>query len=507
MASPEDGYRICAGSASSAEAIRAVSPQPLSLAWLAGYLWRNLRTALPLALGDQLALWIGLRTTIALVDLSTASQSQLAGSVHVWMAIGMTLIFAVGRLYPAVGMTFRAELHRSTFLLVLLFGIAVATSAIEGAPRGEVVALAFSGTICLSLVGPARYLVRRICRSFQWWAQPVLIFGDGEAARELYRRMSSRPESGLTPVGVLGDWHGHWDRTPSNDEAELFLGPPAAAVEVLRRRRIDRSIVIVPPGGAGEGSGLLAHAEPFFPHITVVPESDCATRLIVGGERRLDRGMACEVGSRLLSPFPNFVKRVIDLFFVATVGLLLAPLVLVIAPVIYLASPGPIFFAQVRIGRDGRRFRVWKFRTMLPDAESRLEEYLQHHPQLREQWEIEHKLDRDPRVIPWVGTFLRKSSLDELPQLWNVLKGEMTLVGPRPLPEYHLKLFDEWFCRYRERVTPGITGLWQIESRNDGRPEMFIKWDSDYIRRWSLWRDIKILWKTLAVVMRGTGAS
>lgn len=186
-------------------------------------------------------------------------------------------------------------------------------------------------------------------------------------------------------------------------------------------------------------------------------------------------------------------------------GLMVAPLMLVIAAAIKCCSRGPIFFSQERFGRDGRPFKIWKFRTMVADAEEVLHDYLEHHPDLREQWERERKLANDPRIIPWLGQFLRKSSLDELPQLWNVLVGDMSLVGPRPLPQYHLDQFDEGFCRYRAQVTPGITGLWQVASRTSSYPEMIIKCDSYYIHNWNLWLDLQILLRTTTAVLSGNG--
>jgi lipopolysaccharide/colanic/teichoic acid biosynthesis glycosyltransferase len=200
------------------------------------------------------------------------------------------------------------------------------------------------------------------------------------------------------------------------------------------------------------------------------------------------------------------VKRLIDVAVVITGGMLVAPLLLLIAAAIRCISSGPILYGQERIGLGGRPFLVWKFRTMVVDAETVLNDYLQRHPDLQQEWEKDRKLKNDPRVIPWIGRFMRKSSLDELPQLWNVLVGNMSLVGPRPLPQYHLDQFDEEFRRYRERITPGITGMWQITGRCSGDPEMFVKWDAYYIRNWSLWLDLWILCRTPKVVFSGNGA-
>ena len=135
-----------------------------------------------------------------------------------------------------------------------------------------------------------------------------------------------------------------------------------------------------------------------------------------------------------------------------------------------------------------------------------MQDYLLHNPSAREEWRRYCKLKQDPRVLPVVGAFLRRTSLDELPQLWNVLKGEMTLVGPRPFPEYHLQKFPEEFRRLRRSVVPGLTGLWQVSYRSDGDLQVQMELDREYIENWSVWLDLKILAKTAYVVLTGKGA-
>ena len=172
-----------------------------------------------------------------------------------------------------------------------------------------------------------------------------------------------------------------------------------------------------------------------------------------------------------------------------------------------LSSPGPVLYGQERIGLAGKPFRIWKFRTMHQDAEELLESYLESHPELKAEWERDTKLRSDPRVVPYVGTFLRRSSLDEIPQLINVVKGEMSLVGPRPLPPYHLDKFDEPFQAYRATVLPGITGVWQVYCRGEGNLETYVQSDDYYISNWSPRLDFHLLLRTVWIVLSGRGAS
>ena len=155
---------------------------------------------------------------------------------------------------------------------------------------------------------------------------------------------------------------------------------------------------------------------------------------------------------------------------------------------------------------DGQRIAVPKIRTMRRDAETRLEQHLDANPGLRQEWEANYKLKSDPRLIPIVGRCFRRFSIDELPQLWTVLKGDMSLIGPRPFPDYHMKHFSQTFLNLRRRVRPGITGLWQITVRSAGDISEQESYDSYYIRNWSAWLDLYILTRTIAAVASGRGA-
>ncbi|HEX7778858.1 MAG TPA: sugar transferase, partial [Vicinamibacterales bacterium] len=185
---------------------------------------------------------------------------------------------------------------------------------------------------------------------------------------------------------------------------------------------------------------------------------------------------------------------------------LLTPVIFFAAVVVSLLDGGPAFFFQDRTGLDGRRVGVPKIRTMRLDAERRLEDYLRANPDLRDEWHERYKLKRDPRLLPVVGALFRRFSIDELPQLWAVVAGDMSLVGPRPFPDYHIERFSPEFRELRQRVRPGITGLWQIAVRSEGGIEEQQAYDSYYIRNWSVWLDLYILSRTLAAVLSGRGA-
>ena len=193
-------------------------------------------------------------------------------------------------------------------------------------------------------------------------------------------------------------------------------------------------------------------------------------------------------------------KRVIDVVSILAAGLLVLPIIAVMALVVMLDGHNP-FYSQKRIGHGGRVFRMWKMRTMVPNAKAKLEAYLEKNPDARLEWDATQKLKNDPRVTR-VGRILRKTSLDELPQLFNVLIGDMSLVGPRPMM---IEQKDLYHGKGYYNVRPGITGLWQVSDRNDCTFHERVLFDDAYDQDLSLKMDLSILWRTVGVVIRGTG--
>lgn len=183
---------------------------------------------------------------------------------------------------------------------------------------------------------------------------------------------------------------------------------------------------------------------------------------------------------------------------------LFAPLMAVVAWLIWRRDGRPIFFGHYRVGRDGQMFKCWKFRSMVLNSAEMLAELLKNDPAARAEWDRDQKLTNDPRITP-VGAFLRKTSLDELPQLFNVLKGEMRLVGPRPITLAELDRYGEARWHYLNAM-PGMTGLWQVSGRSDTTYEERVELDRDYVEQRSLWSDAVILVKTIAVVLGKGGA-
>ncbi len=212
---------------------------------------------------------------------------------------------------------------------------------------------------------------------------------------------------------------------------------------------------------------------------------------------------------RLNMPFlrfvPRFCKRGLDLLIVVPGLIALAPAFAALAIAIKWRSPGPVFYASNRVGQHGRHFKMWKFRSMMIDADDVLKQKLASDPAARKEWDRDSKLKDDPRIIAGVGHMLRRWSLDELPQLWNVLTGEMSLVGPRPVPPDEIVRYQSHYYEYTQ-MWPGITGLWQVSGRNDTTFETRLFLVHHYAANWSLWLDAWILVKTPLTVLTRRGA-
>jgi exopolysaccharide production protein ExoY len=214
-------------------------------------------------------------------------------------------------------------------------------------------------------------------------------------------------------------------------------------------------------------------------------------------------GVNRQLGKRP-SQFELAAVRILDIAIASCALVFLGPLLLVVAGLVYLVDPGPVFFAHRRLGQNGRPFPCFKFRTMVVDAEQRLKQLLMTSNEAREEWARDFKLRRDPRITP-IGNFLRKSSIDELPQLINVLRGEMSIVGPRPIVEGEIERYGRYYAHY-SAVKPGLTGLWQVSGRNDVSYRRRVALDVSYARNKSLGLDLRILVMTVPAVLLAKGS-
>ncbi len=240
-----------------------------------------------------------------------------------------------------------------------------------------------------------------------------------------------------------------------------------------------------------------------FSNVIVVPDLAGFSSLWVEA-RDLNGLLGLQIHQRLLAIGSRTIKRAVDLGVVLAGSVVALPIAIIIAAAVKLTSRGPVLYRQTRLGRDGQSFAAWKFRSMVDNANAALEACLSRDAGLRREWQQFQKLRDDPRITS-VGRFLRRTSLDELPQLWNVFLGEMSLVGPRPILQEEIPRYGESYVLYK-KVSPGLTGLWQVSGRNRLSYEERVNLDLYYIRNWSPWLDLYILARTVSAVLFARGA-
>jgi Undecaprenyl-phosphate galactose phosphotransferase WbaP len=308
-----------------------------------------------------------------------------------------------------------------------------------------------------------------------------------------------QPELGLKPVAIIDE---------DGEGLSFYMGVPVMSSEELATSvsasyQFPYAVVAMPGEPNSRFLSLIERYRLHFSHILMIPHVLDFSSLGVN-TKNVGEMLGLEVCQQALIPQRQWPKRLLDLALTIIGGLCILPLIGVIVLWIRVDSPGPVFYGHQRVGQGGREFRAWKFRSMVPNADQVLHRYLDEHPHLRREWERNQKLRDDPRVTR-VGRLLRRTSLDELPQLWNVLKGEMSLVGPRPIVRDEIPKYGDHFPSYSV-VRGGLTGLWQISGRNDTSYRERVRFDVFYVRNWSVWLDLYILFRTIETVLLRKGA-
>ncbi len=415
-------------------------------------------------------------------------------------------VFAFSGLYPGIGSSptdeFRIVLRASTIGFFILISISFFSRADLMISR-IVIGLAWMLTIFL--VPASRRIVRGYCAKRPWWGIATIIIGEQDAGVRMLDLLKGHQRLGLRPVALLLDANGAKDEDSLQAlvPEDVMVGSISQAKTIGMLYPGSYALIAMPTSGAESVRKVVTEHVVGFRNVLIIPDLFGLRSLSVSA-KDICGVLTLKLDQRLVLFWPKLCKRTFDLAVSLSVALLLSPLLLLLAVMVRLSSKGPIFYGQPRIGKNQRVFRVWKFRSMRMDADAILRSHLDADPALRAEWLRDHKLKRDPRVTR-LGSLLRKSSLDELPQLWNVISGDMSLVGPRPIVEAEIKKYGDTFGQYR-LVPPGVTGLWQVSGRNNTTYELRTRIDDYYVRNWSLSLDIYILLRTVKTILLSEGA-
>ncbi len=462
-----------------------------------------LKVSLPLWVADMISIITASALGLLFATLCGLQVNHPVAFVSFIAAVYSASLFSAG-LYPGLGLHPARELRmmfRSTAFtgVSMVFGLALLTN--WGSPY--VLAIAVGGL--LQLV--AMPLLRGAAKS--WMLRkgigiPVAFLGEKSSVERVYRDMKRFGNPMLQAAGRFSDGDAddeyEFDSEPSQQSIPL-LGSADDLIPVSHSKGINWLMVVgdAATGYLDKNPSIISS----FPEVIV---SRASRSQVCAGSSVVNYGLASGIRleeSRLL-PWARFVKRIVDIIISTTTLAILSPLFIAIAACIRISSPGPIFFGSKRVGIGGNVMKAWKFRSMVPNANKVLDDYLNEHPELQEEWDCAHKLKNDPRIT-WIGRIIRKTSLDELPQLWNVLVGDMSLVGPRPMLVDEIERYGDTYREYL-MAKPGITGLWQVSGRNQTSYEERLEYVEFYVRHWSPWMDLYILIRTMRTVLFCEGA-
>lgn len=414
-------------------------------------------------------------------------------NVAVWVGLR-----ALMGLYPGYGFGQVEELRRQTFALLTTVAITM-TFAFASNVADHISRLVLFGWVLGLLVAAPfiRGFAKWAMMKAGLWGKPVVIFGAGEAGTRILEVLRREWQFGLNPVGVFDNRYLAGEPDTSGGDRLADLG------SLAREHGSDTAIFAMPDERREHLARFVGLAGTSFRSTVVIPDLGGITNSATMA-RDLAGTFGVEIQHNLLNPWAQRLKRALDLVATLTIVLLALPLLLVLCVLVKAESRGPVFYKDLRMGRDGKLFPCLKFRTMVPDAEALLQRMLDEDPEMKAEYLEFHKLRRDPRITR-VGRLLRKTSLDELPQIWNVLRGEMSLVGPRPYLPRESEDIGETQGEIL-RVTPGITGPWQVAGRSNTTFTERVRMDVQYVHDWSVWLDVILLVRTVRCLLSDRSA-
>jgi len=411
------------------------------------------------------------------------------------------VIFQILGLYPGISLAPSEELRRLFLGSAISFGWIVFSRFIENGNVWNVVntAFAFSVVFAAPVLLVVRGMVHFFLRKTGIGGIPAVVFGSGKTAMLTVDKLLDDERSGYVPALILDN---------EKEGLEEYRGIPiihdtSIGPEIVERHNIKMAIVAIDKQEPDQLRKLLNNSVSAFRYRVLIPEFFDSSSIWMS-VMDFNGLLGFAMNNRLRMPWNLFIKRLLDILVVIIGGIIISPILLIVAILVKITSPGPVLYGHERLGKNGKPFRALKFRSMASNAEQRLQRLLASDPAIREEWEREHKLRNDPRVTK-LGKFLRHTSLDEFPQFINILKGEMSFVGPRPVTREETAKYGDDFA-WIFSAKPGLTGLWQVSGRSGTDYAARVSYDTYYLQSWSVWLDVWIIYKTFGVVFRGKGA-
>ncbi len=413
-----------------------------------------------------------------------------------WVVPVWTVFSSWGHLLPGWGIGTVDELRKLQSVLFFMFATFLMASLFSDANLiiSRIVFL-FTYLFASCLLPLCRSWVRTWLAHIGRWGVPVSVYGEGKELELFISMLKGNKQLGYQPVCVFSN---------ETKPGECTKGVPVMGGIKNLNRRTPVALILQESFGKDQFSTVLSRSLKNYRKVVLIPDLLSAPSLWVL-PLDFEGVLGLEITKNLLNPLPRALKIYTDYFLAVLTMPLWIPLVSILCFFIWMEDRANPFFRQERMGKKGRLFYTIKFRTMVPDAEAVLQQVFETDRESKEEWERSFKLKRDPRITR-IGRLLRVTSLDELPQLFNVLNGTMSIVGPRPLPLYHFNSLPRTVCMLRNQVRPGITGLWQVSGRSEAGTAGMARWDSYYVRNWSVWLDIVILFRTAKAVLSAKGA-
>ena len=424
-----------------------------------------------------------------------------------WIPLIILLTFGNEGLYtkrlPFWDETQRMFQHISLSILIILTIVAFESF------HGEIpwLTLLFLWAFAIVILPIEKFAIKHILYKFDYFKFKTLVVGAGTAGKLAVKELGNQDYLGAKVIGFLDDDASKLGATITVGKREYpVLGKVEEFDDIAVEKGVEIGILALPTLPAKQLSSIIINIQQHVKELIIVPEINGVSPLNTETFHVYDLDLLMlKVNNNVRSTFNQFAKRTFDIGVSLLLMPLILPIIAILAYFIKKESPGDVFYAHNRVGKDGAVVPVMKFRSMYSDSKERLEALLASDPAIKEEWETNYKLKNDPRVTK-IGDFIRKTSLDELPQILNVLKGEMSLVGPRPVVADELEKYYKESAEYYKMVKPGITGFWQVSGRSDTDYDFRVKVDTWYVYNWSLWLDIMVLIKTVRVVLLREGA-